>query len=341
MKLKDNQKVLVLRTNRYKIKQNKTNKDKEEISLRLNLIQISKKKIKQLIMNKLPKRVTPVDGDEKQQDLDFLNTPIEPKLMEDKTDEKPANKADKSNVISKLPDVKAEKTNIPNFAKEAMQESLSNVSPEALQAKVTEEQISKIVGNLANTFGIEAKHAYIAIILLFLKGAASSSTPLTLSVTVVGKEITKRDLVNSYSLVAKNNYLRRLAEAMAEMIGQFAQKNGLNGELAKRIEGTVRAAGEPSLTTKEKAWCSSFSQAVDNLDELSGSERLSKLLHQDYDKRFSKKQIKKQSSTNNGSQQPNANKNNQQKPQGGKKTEERKRSGKRANSTESDKKGQK
>jgi len=254
-------------------------------------------------MNKLPKRVTPVDGDEKQQDLDFLN--------------------------------------IPNFAKEAMQESLSNVSPEALQAKVTEEQISKIVGNLANTFGIEAKHAYIAIILLFLKGAASSSTPLTLSVTVVGKEITKRDLVNSYSLVAKNNYLRRLAEAMAEMIGQFAQKNGLNGELAKRIEGTVRAAGEPSLTTKEKAWCSSFSQAVDNLDELSGSERLSKLLHQDYDKRFSKKQIKKQSSTNNGSQQPNANKNNQQKPQGGKKTEERKRSGKRANSTESDKKGQK
>lgn len=46
MKLKDNQKVLVLRTNRYKIKQNKTNKDKEEISLRLNLIQISKKKNK-------------------------------------------------------------------------------------------------------------------------------------------------------------------------------------------------------------------------------------------------------------------------------------------------------
>lgn len=226
-----------------------------------------------------------------------------------------------------------------DFVKEAMKEQLSEIAPETLQAKITNEQIAKIVGNLANTYGMEEKHAYIAIILLFLKGAASSSTPPTLSVTILGREVTKRDLVNSYSLVTRNNFVRRLAEAMAEDIGYYAQQQGLHGELAKRIESIVLASGEPPLTSKEKAWCSSFSQAIDDLDKKAGSDRLTKLLHQDYDKRFGKKQ--KQSGNADNKSAPN--KNQPQKgsnTKSGKKASEQTRNGKRPNSPAAGKKGQ-
>lgn len=94
-----------------------------------------------------------------------------------------------------------------------------------------------------------------------------------------------------WKFVYSLTYIRRLAEALAIQIGEFAEKNGLKGELSQRIEIKLRAETGETLTEKEKAWCSSFSQIIPNLSERS-SERLVKLLAVDYNKRFEKIKFK-------------------------------------------------
>lgn len=75
----------------------------------------------------------------------------------------------------------------------------------------------------------------IAVILLMLKGTASSGTPKTLCVEVVGRTISKNDLLYHYEKVCGNKYIRRLAELLAIPIGEFAQIKKLDGELANEL----------------------------------------------------------------------------------------------------------
>jgi hypothetical protein len=82
-----------------------------------------------------------------------------------------------------------------------------------------------------------------------------------------------------------------MAEAMALHIGKYAEKNGLRGELAQRIETAHKAETGESLNAKELAWLSSFSQTLPNLNELS-SDRAAKLLAADYNARFNKNKSK-------------------------------------------------
>lgn len=99
--------------------------------------------------------------------------------------------------------------------------------------------------------------------------------------------------MNAYSLATGNQFIRRLAEKLAIPIGFFAEKNGLRGELAQRIERGHRAVNGENLSPKELAWCSSFSQCIPNLPELA-SERVQQLLSKDYNERFQNQGPKKQ-----------------------------------------------
>jgi len=154
--------------------------------------------------------------------------------------------------------------------------SLDKIAKEALETPndqipandnfIKEEEIGKIVNGLAETHGISAKQALIGIMLLFLKGSASPGTPDSLRVTpsfpvddkLTSIVITKNDLLFHYNRVMGNKYLRRLAETLRDPISIFAQKYGLRGDLAQKVNNLLIAKGKNPLTPKQKAWCSSF-----------------------------------------------------------------------------------
>jgi len=216
-------------------------------------------------------------------ETDLTSTP------EDDSTPQSVNPADSSIVNSIL--INARKPSIlPKDYKgpfpEAMKLSIDSVSPDFKRTNLSEDQVTKVIDYLASNFQLKREQVLVGIILLFLKGAANNSTPVTLSVDVDGKEISKRDLQNAYGLVTSNAYLRRLAEALAIEIGTYAELNGLKGELAQRVETSLRAEKGETLSFKELAWCSSFSQQLPDLAQRA-SDRLCVLLAADYSKRFS------------------------------------------------------
>lgn len=153
--------------------------------------------------------------------------------------------------------------------------------------------IEAIIDDLAVSFGMELAYAYTTVFMLFLKGASNEGSPLTTAINVVveGKyvPITKRNLMYSYRSITGNRFLRRLARGLAIEIGQYAEKYGMDGDLAVQINndilGDLKEENRVPLTQKERAWCSSFSQGIVNLGELS-SPRLPLLLSCNKDNRF-------------------------------------------------------
>lgn len=104
---------------------------------------------------------------------------------------------------------------------------------------------------------------------------------MTLSVEVDEVEVSKKDLLIVYELLAKNPHLRRLAETIAVQASRYAEHFGLRGDLARRLNTKLRAETGESLTPKEMAWANSFCQDVPDLKDLA-SERLCVLLAEDY-----------------------------------------------------------
>lgn len=185
---------------------------------------------------------------------------------------------------------KINRDSLEQVIKEAGEISVNTVSPNFNNKNsLSKEQVEKILTTLSQNFSLERKYVLASIYLLFLKGVSSNSTPITFSVEVKDTNISKRDLLNAYNLATGNNYLRRLGEFLAIPIGQYAEANSLSGELSQRINTYLQSKGESLLSEKESAWCSSFSQKIPNLKELS-SDRLSGLLAQDYQSRFLKPQ---------------------------------------------------
>jgi hypothetical protein len=174
------------------------------------------------------------------------------------------------------------------FKKVLDEATVDKVAPKVKQSAMTEEAVTKVLELLCKSLELELVPVLAGVCLLFLKGAASDGSPLSLSVEVMGRDITKKDLIYCYEMVTGNKYLRRMAEAMAVSISQYAEKNGLYGDLGKRILTRHRAATGETLTPKELAWCSSFCQDLPDLATFA-SERVVKLLAEDYDSRFSKK----------------------------------------------------
>lgn len=177
---------------------------------------------------------------------------------------------------------------------EVKTEKLEDIAPSFKQNMVSDDQLERIVSIVATKTGLPRKYVLVALILLFLKGAASNNTPDTLSVEVNGVNITKKDLRMAVQQILNNTYLRRVAEALAIQIGTYAEANGLSGELANRIDKVIAESNyntgknEAPLSSKERAWCSSFSQNIPNLQNYA-TERLVKYLAIDYNDRFMKK----------------------------------------------------
>jgi hypothetical protein len=71
----------------------------------------------------------------------------------------------------------------------------------------------------------------------------------------------------------------------------FAETQNLNGDLAVALNNCLLAQGDPPLTSKEKAWASSFCQALPGLDTYVG-HRVPAMLAADYNARFVNKKTK-------------------------------------------------
>ena len=171
--------------------------------------------------------------------------------------------------------------------------SLKEIAPSEIIHTVSPSEIQDFLKNLSDSHGIAQSEAFIAFALLSLKGACNASAPNDMSVDIVTEskdivQITKYDISYACHRVTGNQYTRRLAQAMAIPISQYAEKNNLNGDLAQKLNNMALANGENPLNTKEKSWASSFCQGVSNLETRS-SERIPKLLAEDYQKRFGKK----------------------------------------------------
>lgn len=178
---------------------------------------------------------------------------------------------------------------INKLTQELMNNNFEDIAPNYKKSVLSNEEIDRIIDRVANDIEVTKATALAGIILLMLKGAASGGTPQTLSTELKdGKVIAKRNITGAYIAVTGNNYIRRLAESLAVEIGEFAERFELEGELSQRINTAIKAESGETLTKKERAWCSSFSQNIPNLAEKS-SERLVKLLAEDYKKRFENK----------------------------------------------------
>jgi hypothetical protein len=171
---------------------------------------------------------------------------------------------------------------------------LSNVTLDNLAANIDQETVSpeecqEVIRALARTHGLSEPQSFAAVSLLMLKGACNQSAPSTMCVDIKDGDhlvqVSKHDLQYAYQLVCKNNHIRRLAEALNLEIGKFAEKFGLNGDLAITLNNMLMEKGFPPLTAKERAWASSFNQKLTCLSEIVGM-RVPTLLAEDFNRRF-------------------------------------------------------
>lgn len=166
--------------------------------------------------------------------------------------------------------------NLDDLLKELKTEKLEDIAPNFKQDKVSDEELEKIITIIATKFGIQRKYALVAFILLFLKGAASNNKLDDLSVEIKGTRISKKDIKMATQQILNNINLRKIAESLAIQIGKYAEENGLSGDLANRIDKLIEEEHfviQPPLSPKERAWCSSFSRNIPDLDRYS-SQRL-------------------------------------------------------------------
>lgn len=182
-----------------------------------------------------------------------------------------------------------------DLLKLSMESKVEDVVPNFRKKnQMTDEQVENVIQTISLTLKISPERVLIGIMLLFLQGAASAGAPVTMSIDMgEGKCIEKRNITTACEMVAGHQYIRRIAETLARQIGEFAEKNKLAGELAYRINNRYKAETGNNLTDKEMAYCSSFSQSIPDLADIT-SEKLVKLLAEDYQRRFeNKKKVSK------------------------------------------------
>lgn len=187
-----------------------------------------------------------------------------------------------------------ENFNIEDIRNQVDSQALEDIAPTVKAPVMEKENVEKILQRLANYKYLTPTATFIAVALLFLKGAANKAAPDSMYVEVKAKDdtmikVTKGDLFTYYKEITGNRFLRRMAEYLAPDIAAMAERNGLQGELAPKLETDLIDLGdETPLTPKEKAWANSFCQGVEGLERLA-SPRLKKLLYLDYQQRFGSK----------------------------------------------------
>lgn len=191
--------------------------------------------------------------------------------------------------------------NIKEILEQLKSADLQKIVPNLKKSALTQEENNRIFEKIASDLAIPKSDAMVGTFILFLRGAASSGTPSSLSVDLrEGKTLAKKNILSAYMHVTGNGHIRRLAEVNRIEIGEFAEAHGIPGELSQRINTTLKAQTGEILNPKETAWCSSFSQEIPDL-AIRSSERMVKLLAEDYKKRFeNKKNVRKEKSLKKG-----------------------------------------
>lgn len=105
----------------------------------------------------------------------------------DNSPPQPSPVADASSLPAPKPSILPKDYNGP--FPEVMKLSVDSVAPDFKRTNLSEDQVTKVIDYLASNFELEREQVLVGIILLFLKGAANNSTPITLSVDIGGKEI--------------------------------------------------------------------------------------------------------------------------------------------------------
>jgi hypothetical protein len=73
--------------------------------------------------------------------------------------------------------------------------TVDKVAPKVKQSVMTEETVTKVLELLCKSLELDLVPILAGTCLLFLKGAASDGSPLSLSVEVMGRDITKTSLL--------------------------------------------------------------------------------------------------------------------------------------------------
>jgi len=156
---------------------------------------------------------------------------------------------------------------------DAKELKVDQVAPgEQQKQSISEDEFNKFIKQLADAYGIPNHYALVGFTLLCLKGACNASAPDTMTVTIVDPDgnqvdVAKFELVYACRSATGHTFIRRMAEYAAIHIGEYAELNGLAGDLANKLNKMAIAKGEGPLTPKEKSWASSFSQTIPNLEE--------------------------------------------------------------------------
>lgn len=187
-----------------------------------------------------------------------------------------------------IKNIKEENIKEENYFDLALNEQIETFAPNYKKSKISDEEIIKIMRLISENLNVPISRVIVGTYWLFLQGAASSGAPGTMSVPISENvKLDKKTLMDTCYYVTNNYFIRRIAEAKAADIGKFAEINKLQGELAQRINNKHQAQTGSSLSDKELAYCSSFSQSIPNLSEIT-SPRLAQLLADDYTRRFDK-----------------------------------------------------
>jgi hypothetical protein len=199
----------------------------------------------------------------------------------------------------KLPQTEIDPNNIPGGVIQ-ISEAVENFSPnsftqtEAETQKMSDAEVTVIADKVSAMYGIHRITALNSICEIIRKGGANNVTPGSFHITVqcpeekIEAEIQKRDIIRCIEIVTPNRTFRDLANTLAETIVKSGIKRteafpgkDFSGDLAKKISVRLAFKNQPPLTTKERVGCASYAQNIPNLNELTGSDRLSSLLAED------------------------------------------------------------
>lgn len=171
-------------------------------------------------------------------------------------------------------------------------------SAEPLVETMSEVEITVICDKAASTYGIHRTTALAGISEMIRRGGANNVTPGTFSIQIscpqekVSVEMQKRDIVRLIEVVAPEKNFRVLANTLARDIIEAGlirvsanPQRDQSGDLAKKISTRLAFRGLPPLTPSERVGCASYAQHLPDLNQITGSDRLSALLAEDLDLR--------------------------------------------------------
>jgi hypothetical protein len=133
------------------------------------------------------------------------------------------------------------------------------VVTEENQAKVTSEQGSRLVQEVARRKNITEARSFTGICIVAQKGGTSKRANGDVYANVDGSRITLADIRNAISSAGLKISFRQWARTYADNIHSIAELYGIQGDLAKKL---IRM--DANLTTEDLYWASNFQMDNEN-----------------------------------------------------------------------------